>query len=1024
MDAWTLAMKEEDASSVLEEKSEGDESMLTRVLSRIEQIESRAKQSNEEIKGLHQRLLEAEIKFGTNQKTKVPWRRIGVNSRTIETVEAADLSEEEISAEEEFEPPNDIYTVIATWKFNSKPFWISINVVAIQILLLTLLLIDQIDSGAEKSLQIFPANVPTTVHVSQALAIIVAIMGQDDLRIAIEGYFDGLPTRFKGDIAFQEMNSAQWNLSYGARFVQGLLSVIASFILALQSESVFDVLLNFLGVKFVSELDDLAFLLSELGYLGVQTQRAAKHIAEVNFQQDNRNNVVGRRGSRSWLTKYAHVIGVFTVLFTLIGLFIYIVITQNAGDFSVQEVRLDFFDETIPFLGIFDGCYRASQTGKTSERRLVYEQVGFEQDGGKFGYCSNIDGEQGWTFFIGDSSDPCDGFLARSEATATFDLLEAGDTQWYSNEGVPLDSQLSRVCAVASTDPLDDVCEELDLSGIIDATQAGARSMSFRKTFVNATESNVFTIAPLSHPIYVGDMSTPQKYDLVVFTGGRWVLTQLIEPNATLNSNAASISEYLDTDDSFRLIVETIVKEGRWVELVSESVNSDNGQVTPLGLQWYRPRKEQTELPFNVAMADLSRPVDVVFSCARCDNTSNPCYHGGTCTPDSTCECENGGSGTLCQETPVGDGECNPYFNTDIYDYDGGDCCGGTCVGPACGLAGLESPFGLDPNSDTIIAFDPVNFGYEFCKDPNMASLTIELDNFDTFNDPLWNDIAGNDGEDPWCNAASLNVRCDGKTYLHVPQHILRNTSDCSRSFAETIKVPFGASCELTTNAACFGPFCLDHNVSVYYGNATTSNPIQSGSISTEPQLSFGVPSKCLTDVLLNLSASIFDMSAPQGMAASVLSNDGLSEYLCNEDPDLVVERYALAVFNASVLLESSNSEAHQCRGWGIPAVQTTCANNRITSLILGIGATTKQGSIPTELALLSDLGEYGTCVLFCMLKLLIYFVLTSLLIAKEQLTLRLNNLTGTIPTELGTLSNLGKRQNINIISPDTLTLT
>jgi hypothetical protein len=58
------------------------------------------------------------------------------------------------------------------------------------------------------------------------------------------------------------------------------------------------------------------------------------------------------------------------------------------------------------------------------------------------------------------------------------------------------------------------------------------------------------------------------------------------------------------------------------------------------------------------------------------------------------------------------------------------------------------------------------------------------------------------------------------------------------------------------------------------------------------------------------------------------------------------------------------------------------------------------------------------------MLKLVIYFVLTSLLIAKEQLTLRLNNLTGTIPTELGTLSHLGKRQNINIISPDTLTLT
>jgi hypothetical protein len=322
---------------------------------------------------------------------------------------------------------------------------------------------------------------------------------------------------------------------------------------------------------------------------------------------------------------------------------------------------------------------------------------------------------------------------------------------------------------------------------------------------------------------------------------------------------------------------------------------------------------------------------------------------------------------------------CNPYFNTEEYDYDGGDCCGGTCVGPTCGLAGLESPFGLDPNSDTIDAFDPINFGYESCKDPNMASLTIELDNFDISDDPFFSGVYGNDAGDPWCSAASLNVGCDGKTYLHVPQHVLQNTSDCYRSFAETIQVPFGARCELTTNVACFGLFCLNHNVSVHYGNATTSNPIQSGSIFTEPQLTFGVPSKCLTDVLLNLSASIFDISAPQGMAASVLSNDGLSEFLCNQDPDLAVERYALAVFNASVLLESSNSEAHQCRGWGIPAVQTTCVNNRITSLTLGIGVTTKQGSIPTELALLSNLGKYGKCVLFCMLKLLIYLVLTSL---------------------------------------------
>ncbi len=93
--------------------------------------------------------------------------------------------------------------------------------------------------------------------------------------------------------------------------------------------------------------------------------------------------------------------------------------------------------------------------------------------------------------------------------------------------------------------------------------------------------------------------------------------------------------------------------------------------------------------------------------------------------------------------------ECNPYFNTDIYDYDGGDCYGGTCAGPACGLAGLELPFGLDPNSDSINAFDPLNLGYRFCEDPNMASLTIEIDNFDVTDEPFLKDAYGNDAGDP-----------------------------------------------------------------------------------------------------------------------------------------------------------------------------------------------------------------------------------------------------------------------------------
>ncbi|KAL3942428.1 MAG: hypothetical protein SGBAC_003387 [Bacillariaceae sp.] len=50
---------------------------------------------------------------------------------------------------------------------------------------------------------------------------------------------------------------------------------------------------------------------------------------------------------------------------------------------------------------------------------------------------------------------------------------------------------------------------------------------------------------------------------------------------------------------------------------------------------------------------------------------------------------------------------------------------------------------------------------------------------------------------------------------------------------------------------------------------------MRSGNVKNESLLSFGVPSECLTDVLLNYSSSIFDVSTLQGQAASALSNDG-----------------------------------------------------------------------------------------------------------------------------------------------------
>lgn len=168
------------------------------------------------------------------------------------------------------------------------------------------------------------------------------------------------------------------------------------------------------------------------------------------------------------------------------------------------------------------------------------------------------------------------------------------------------------------------------------------------------------------------------------------------------------------------------------------------------------------------------------------------------------------------------------------------------------------------------------------------------------------------------------------------------------------IHVPFGSTCELSVNVACFGPFCLDHRVSI----STASEPILSANVKSQSQFSFGVPSKCLTDVLLERTqrrSSIFDLSAPQGIAANELSNDGLSEFLCaDNNTGAILERFALTVFHASVGFKSSQF-GFQCHGWGTPAVKTTCTNNSITSLVLDVDAASRPGVVGASVALARD---------------------------------------------------------------------
>ena len=158
---------------------------------------------------------------------------------------------------------------------------------------------------------------------------------------------------------------------------------------------------------------DLFFALGKLGYLGISTLRCTEAISSTKFHRKKEQEL-------SWFKRNAHILGVFGVLAAMLGSFCYLFGAQLTGAYTVGTIFVEFGDETVPSLGLFNGCYKKDESSKTWFGRLQFESTA---QGGTFAYCSALGR---WTFFDSDFEDECNDFLVKSEETTTFDVLESG----------------------------------------------------------------------------------------------------------------------------------------------------------------------------------------------------------------------------------------------------------------------------------------------------------------------------------------------------------------------------------------------------------------------------------------------------------------------------------------------------------------------------------------------------------------------------------------------------------------------
>ena len=150
--------------------------------------------------------------------------------------------------------PRDVFSLIVTVKPGSNGFWIVMITVFVQIIVLTLISVDSIDLQGDDE---YPSNllqVPATsemqVTLAQFLALTIASLSQYDVVQAIILYNVGYePDNIEAcvddaELFHPEYLRSRWFASVALRFAVGFSTIVVTFMLVAQSETVRDVMVS------------------------------------------------------------------------------------------------------------------------------------------------------------------------------------------------------------------------------------------------------------------------------------------------------------------------------------------------------------------------------------------------------------------------------------------------------------------------------------------------------------------------------------------------------------------------------------------------------------------------------------------------------------------------------------------------------------------------------------------------------------------------------------------------------------
>ena len=583
----------------------------------------------------------------------------------------------------------DTFSFVISAPVVSGPFLTGILVFLIKTLLYGLTLIDLMNilNGFDVSANI-PVAVDSLVFYTQFIALCIAVLTQNDMIISLKLLYEGFGRNKVGAgicDAFPHATYPKWLFAVILLFFEGLLGLLATLFLTITSTTILDVLLNFAAVEFISSLDDSAFYLASIGYLGRANRLEAETIAATAYPLPHK-------------MKPAQQIGLLMMIMVMtVASWAGVATLQLQGNFAPGSFYVQFDDSIRRQLGTHSGIYKLgnpplSATDFLFNRgRFRYEEQ-LSKGNGKFDYCYATGS---WTFFV-EGDNPCENVLATADPLDTYDITETGSGVWSAlrldgKAFVPFDNfYLSQICAVdddcgtggsCNGDGMcdceagfvgtrcdygpEELCPELILDELTSTSFAARRQLATSYELLRNTETNEVLTA-YDRPIYFNN----ETQDVIVYSGLRWIVMNPVYGGAFNVTDSEGILGLETTD--YHASTDTGL-----VDAVGAPVFYNSGQdsSSPALLEWFSVLNSATLIE---ALLTTDR-IATFLLCARCDDTLNPCTNNSPCV-EGKCECQHGELGASCQVLPTGDGQCNAFFNSPVYDYDNGDCCGLTCT--------------------------------------------------------------------------------------------------------------------------------------------------------------------------------------------------------------------------------------------------------------------------------------------------------------------------------------------------------